>query len=144
MAKGRYQAVRVYCKTLNKWFNSITDAANFAGAKQWTMGLKMGKCGKFIDKNGNEYTRETPLKTADNYRDTGPTLQKKFGDHQGHRKKTIHTPEQVEMQFTNPITSLKDEFLLMLEQRQQDLLKKAKIDKVFNELENLKKALKQA
>lgn len=144
MAKGHYQAVRVYCKTLNKWFNSITDAANFAGAKQWTMGLKMGRSGKFIDKNGNEYTRETPLKSADNYKDTGPTVQKKFGDKRGRRKNLQPKLEQLELQFTNPITSLKDEFLLMLEQRQQDLLRKAKIDKAFNELEKMKKAVKNA
>lgn len=57
----------MFCKTLNIWFKTITSAANFAKADNWTMSRKMDVLGSFIDANGNEYIREKPMRTKNNY-----------------------------------------------------------------------------
>jgi hypothetical protein len=69
---------KVYCKNLAIWFDSIQEAADFAGAKMWTMSKKMAVSGSFIDKYGNEYVRERPMKTKNQYKDTGNKLCKKW------------------------------------------------------------------
>lgn len=43
-------------------FKSIRDASKHANAKMWTMSLKMETTGKFVDKNGNEYYRNSPMR----------------------------------------------------------------------------------
>lgn len=69
--------VKVYCKTLSKWFKSIRSAAKFAGVDDWSMSKKMETAGSFIDNNGNEYIREKPMKTKNQYENTGKTLKRK-------------------------------------------------------------------
>lgn len=64
----------VYCKTTDKTFNSIKEAAKFANADNWTMSKKMKTSGGFVDKNGNEYVRLKPMDTKNTYNDTGKTV----------------------------------------------------------------------
>ena len=59
--------VKVYCKTLNKWFGSIKSAAQFAKVDDWTMSRKMDVLGSFVDKYGNEYERSEPMITKNKY-----------------------------------------------------------------------------
>lgn len=53
----------VTCITTNEKFNSIQAVANKLKLNAWTIGLKMEKAGKFVDKNGNEYVREIPIQS---------------------------------------------------------------------------------
>lgn len=74
MAKNT--GVRVYCKTLKKWFRSIKDADKFAKVNDWTMSKKMTTAGSFVDFDGNEYVRLEPMKSKNIYNNTGTTLKK--------------------------------------------------------------------
>ena len=65
---------KVVCVTNGRHFKSIQSAARYAGVKGWTMGVKMSVAGGFIDSLGREYRRETPMKTKNNYKDTGKEL----------------------------------------------------------------------
>jgi hypothetical protein len=56
------------------WFKSIKDAAAYAQVDGWTMSKKMETSGSFIDNNGDEYIRETPMKTKNKYKNTGKKL----------------------------------------------------------------------
>lgn len=69
------RSVPVYCENLNKTFKSIAAAAKHARVSDWTMGLKMSTAGKFVDLNGNVYTRLLPMQSKRSYRNTGETLQ---------------------------------------------------------------------
>lgn len=69
--------IRVYCKTLSKWFKSISAAAKFAGVDGWSMSKKMETAGSFIDDIGREYIREKPMRTKNKYENTGKTLKRK-------------------------------------------------------------------
>ena len=53
----------VTCITTNEKFNSIQAVANKLNLNAWTIGLKMEKAGKFVDKDGNEYIREMPIRS---------------------------------------------------------------------------------
>lgn len=53
----------VTCTTTNEKFNSIQAVADKLNLNAWTIGLKMEKAGKFVDKNGNEYIREIPIQS---------------------------------------------------------------------------------
>lgn len=56
------QSCPVLCVNTGKVYNTITKAAKAAGVPMWTMSLKMSGAGKFIDKEGNEYIRQKPMK----------------------------------------------------------------------------------
>ena len=66
--------IRVINTTKNIWFKSIQDAAAYAQADGWTMSKKMETSGSFIDNNGDEYIRETPMQTKNTYKTTGKKL----------------------------------------------------------------------
>lgn len=67
-----------YCKVLQintgKIFNTISEASRYAGVDSWTMSVKMETAGSFIDKNGNEYKRLSPMITKNKYVNTGKTI----------------------------------------------------------------------
>lgn len=67
-----------YCKVLQvntgKIFNTISEASKYAGVDSWTMSVKMEVAGSFIDKNGNEYKRLSPMITKNKYANTGKTI----------------------------------------------------------------------
>lgn len=69
---------RKYCKVLQvntgKIFKTIKEASEYAGVDSWTMSVKMETAGSFIDKNGNEYKRLSPMITKNKYVNTGKTL----------------------------------------------------------------------
>ena len=60
--------IKVYCETLDIWFNSIQDAAKYAGCNDWSMSKKMDIMGSFVDKAGNVYKRAEPMKTKNKYK----------------------------------------------------------------------------
>lgn len=64
------KAVRVYCETLDIWFNTIKEAAIYAGCDGWSMSKKMDIMGSFVDNAGNVYKRETPMQTRNTYNTT--------------------------------------------------------------------------
>lgn len=66
---------KVICITTGQEFDTIDAAARFAGAKRWTMGVKMETAGGFIDSEGREYRRESPMETKNQYSNTGKELQ---------------------------------------------------------------------
>lgn len=59
--------IKVYCETLDIWFNSIQDAAKYAGCNDWSMSKKMDIMGSFVDEAGNVYKRAEPMKTKNKY-----------------------------------------------------------------------------
>lgn len=63
--RGR-KSVKVKCVTTGEVFNSISDVAKMLGVNAWTMGLKMETNGKYIDAQGKEYIRETPINRSGN------------------------------------------------------------------------------
>lgn len=69
-------SVKVLCKTTGITYNTIEDAARFAGADSWTMSKKMTAAGGFIDKNGNEYVRLSPMISKNSYENTGKKLKR--------------------------------------------------------------------
>lgn len=66
--------IRVINITKNMWFKSIKEAAAYAQVDGWTMSKKMEASGSFIDNNGDEYIRETPMQTKNKYKNTGKKL----------------------------------------------------------------------
>lgn len=77
--KDKYKstkAVKVLCVTTGVIYDKLCDAAKAAGAYQWTMSKKMEASGGYIDKNGNEYVRLSPMVSKNTYKDTGKTLKK--------------------------------------------------------------------
>ena len=58
--------VKVKCVTTGEIFNSISDAAKALGINAWTFGLKMETNGKYVDAQGKEYVRETPINRSTN------------------------------------------------------------------------------
>lgn len=71
------KAVKVLCVTTGVTYNRLGDAALAAGADAWTMSKKMEASGGYIDANGNEYRRLTPMRTKNTYKDTGKKLKSK-------------------------------------------------------------------
>lgn len=59
--------VKVKCITTGETFNSIAEAAQYAGVDDWTMSVKMAGFGYFVDSKGYKYVRETPMKTKNTY-----------------------------------------------------------------------------
>lgn len=89
---SRKGGCRAWCPTLNKWFKSICAAARFAGVNDWTMSKKMEVSGSFVDSNGNKYFREHPMKTKNDYVDTGNTMIRTTYTVRKHRnRKTVKT-----------------------------------------------------
>ena len=74
-------SVKVLCKTTGITYNTIEEAAKVAGADSWTMSKKMTTAGGFIDKNGNEYVRLSPMVSKNTYEDTGKKLKSHRGFH---------------------------------------------------------------
>lgn len=89
-----------YCKVLQvntgKIFKTIKEASEYAGVDSWTMSVKMEVAGSFIDKNGNEYKRLSPMITKNKYVNTGKTL------------KTGHVGKEIEKNNDNCIEEEKD------------------------------------
>ena len=89
-----------YCKVLQvntgKIFKTIKEASEYAGVDSWTMSVKMETAGSFIDKNGNEYKRLSPMITKNKYVNTGKTL------------KTEHVVKEIEKNNDNCIEEEKD------------------------------------
>ena len=85
---------KVYCPTKGKWFKSICAAARFAGVNDWTMSKKMEVSGSFIDAEGTEYFRDRPMKTKNNYEDTGKAIKI------AHPVKTRRTKKSAQPDFT--------------------------------------------
>lgn len=71
---NKKDSVKVLCKTTGITYNTITEASKVAEADDWTMSKKMETEGSFFDKNGNEYIRLKPMKTKNNYGNTGKTI----------------------------------------------------------------------
>lgn len=74
--QSRHYTCPVLCTTTGVKYSSISAAAKVANCHNWTMGLKMEKAGKFIDKNGNEYIRERPMNSSRTYPAQTPTVEK--------------------------------------------------------------------
>ena len=72
-----HKKVQVVCITTGVVYNRLGDAALAAGADAWTMSKKMEASGGYIDANGNEYRRLTPMRTKNTYKDTGKKLKAK-------------------------------------------------------------------
>ena len=68
------KAVKVLCVTTGVTYDRLGDAAQVAGVDSWTMSKKMEASGGYIDKNGNEYVRLSPMVSKNVYKDTGKTL----------------------------------------------------------------------
>ena len=92
--------VKVTCITTGKVFKSISAAARAACAKMWTMSYKMDKAGSFVDSLGRKYTREKPMITKNNYKNTGNTLKKIYG------KRKTPKPHETQALPMPPIVSL--------------------------------------
>ncbi len=75
--KYSHKTVKVLCVTTGVTYDKLGDAAKVAGADQWTMSKKMETSGGYIDANGNEYRRLTPMVSKNMYKDTGKTLKSK-------------------------------------------------------------------
>lgn len=74
--KYSHKTVKVLCVTTGVTYNKLGDAAKVAGADKWTMSKKMEASGGYIDANGNEYRRLTPMITKNTYKDTGKKVRK--------------------------------------------------------------------
>lgn len=70
-------AVKVKCITTGVVYNNIMEASAAANADVWTMSKKMEAAGGFIDANGNEYIRLTPMRTKNVYENTGKSVKHK-------------------------------------------------------------------
>jgi len=104
----------VYCETLNKTFKSITAAAKFAKADNWTMSIKMDVAGQFVDKEGNVYKRLKPMDTKNVYRNTGDAVQKIFKTKKSFSKQLNMIPVvnevkvEKKVEVPNSITMIKE------------------------------------
>lgn len=87
--------VRVYCETLDIWFNTIKDAAKYAKVDAWSMSKKMDITGSFVDDEGNVYKRETPMKTRNIYNTTTNYTSIKRGKYSRKPNKKAETPDFV-------------------------------------------------
>lgn len=65
--------IEVRCSN-GKIYKTIRAAAKAAGVNEWTFGQKLGVCGNFIDREGNEYIRTRPANFKDKYKNTGNRL----------------------------------------------------------------------
>ena len=93
--------IMVYCKTIDRWFPSIQSAAKFAGVNGWTMGMKMQSSGGFIDANGREYIRKTPMKSKNIYPDYGKRYKNKQKEQHAHRKMMFLKQHKFHQSFCN-------------------------------------------
>lgn len=131
-SKGRARKVEVLCTNTNEKFESITALARKLGLRDWTIGLKMEKAGKFIDKDGNEYIRLTPMKRISNHAlpNTSPELRFKS-------KNTNSFKSEVESIVEN--TSNKAEEIVMLENVASKLAERGKYSETIMVYELLNK-----
>ena len=110
----------VVCITNGEHFNSIKDAAKYAGVgSAWTMGVKMSVAGGFIDKEGREYRRENPMETKNQYRNTGKRLLK--GRRKGIRKNIIKS----EPPIIKPVKPQEDPLARGIANKTQEICEKA-------------------
>lgn len=96
--------IRVINTTKNIWFKSIKQAAAYAQVDGWTMSKKMETSGSFIDNNGDEYIRETPMQTKNTYKNTGKKLCK-AGTH-AKRTRICKQPDFVFQDLPMPVRDL--------------------------------------
>lgn len=96
--------IRVINTTKNIWFKSIKQAAAYAQVDGWTMSKKMETSGSFIDNNGDEYIRETPMQTKNTYKNTGKKLCK-VGTH-AKRTRICKQPDFVFQDLPMPVRDL--------------------------------------
>lgn len=92
--RERKNAVKVECITTGVVYNNIMDASIAANADEWTMSKKMGVAGSFIDANGNEYRRLTPMRTKNVYKNTGKTVQNAGGSNKRKAPKGFVTVDE--------------------------------------------------
>lgn len=98
----------VLCTTTNKEYDSISAIAKAIGVDSWTMGLKMEKAGKFIDKNGNEYIRLTAMNTNRDYPKQRPDLARSIvRSKQSTNKKVENAEIKANNTLTNAIDSIR-------------------------------------
>lgn len=136
--KGKYQGCPVTCITTNEKFASIQAVANKLNLNAWTIGLKMAKAGKFIDKEGNEYIREQPIQSRKEgvvYPEQKPyMLEGKRG------KYTRHTSiKPIENSVTIPTIDVRQNTLTVLQSLGENLTK----NKMYKEASYIYEALAQ-
>lgn len=103
--KGKGKSCPIYCETLNKTFKNIKEAAKFAKVSDYTLSTKTELSGRFIDKEGNVYTRLKPMEHRNKnktYPNTGEQLQ--FDRMSGYK---INTAQIKEKEVT-PVSILED------------------------------------
>ena len=90
-----HKKVQVVCITTGVVYNKLGDAALAAGADSWTMSKKMEASGGYVDANGNEYRRLTPMRTKNKYKDTGKKLKsiRKYAERPSRRGVKLNTKE---------------------------------------------------
>lgn len=148
--------VKVYCKTLDKYFDTLSAAASFANENPWTMGVKMATAGYFKGKDGNVYERLTPLISKRNYKNTGPTIIRE--QPKGIKRKKVTDEPQEDSTLTKvnefvdtgkvteismkydvftEVDKLKSKIYTMVKERQIKLLKDSGIYEEYEELQKL-------
>lgn len=103
--KAAHRYVPVYCENLNKTFKSIEEAARYAKVSGWTMGVKMTTAGKFVDLNGNVYTRLLPMQSIRSYANTGDSLRKVYKNpmYLNGKSRDIKPDNIIEKSITPPV-----------------------------------------
>ena len=140
MKNKGYKSSKVMMKDRNgmmTMFDSITAAAEFAGANAWTMSLKMQVFGYFEDKNGCTYYRMDQMRTKNKYTSSSPKMIKK------EYKKRVRTPQKVEKKEEkqeNIIIKTEDPAIEAINEKIVSILKKAGI---YEEIQKLSNAIKK-
>lgn len=144
MKNKGYKSSKVMMKDRNgmmTMFDSITAAAEFAGANAWTMSLKMQVFGYFEDKNGCTYYRMDEMKTKNKYTSSSPKMIKK--EYKKRTRKPAQQPkkeeEKKEKQETI-IVNAEDIAIKAINEKIVSILKKAGI---YEEIQKLSDAIKK-
>ena len=144
MKKKGYKSSKVMMKDRNgmmTMFNSITAAAEFAGANSWTMSLKMQVFGYFEDKNGCKYYRMDEMKTKNEYTSSSPKMIKKQYKKRIRKVQKIEKIEKKEeKKEENIIVNTNDPAIEAINEKIVSILKKAG---VYEEIQKLSNAIKK-
>ncbi len=98
-------------------YDSIKDAALAAGVNNWTMSVKMATAGKFVDKDGLEYTRLDGADYTDKYSNTGVYLShaRSYAPRTNVEDKPITVMKMVEPPVDFSINGSGDKFTMTIE-----------------------------